>query len=74
MDASTGSCSDILFLKLDSRIIRLSSNPVCGFSTMGLVRLCAAWPYETRGLLYKMFRLNGLSVYHREKGQTDYSL
>ena len=33
--------SDILFLKHDSRIIRQSSNPVCSFSMMEQVRLCA---------------------------------
>ena len=32
---------DILFLKHDSSIFRQSSNPVCGFSMMKQVRLCA---------------------------------
>ena len=34
---------DILFLKHDSSILRESSNPVCGFSMMEQVRLCAVW-------------------------------
>ena len=37
---------DILFLKLDSSILRESSNPGCGFSMMEQVRLCAVWPTE----------------------------
>ena len=36
--------SDILFLKHDRSILRQSSNPICGFSMMGQVRLCAVWP------------------------------
>ena len=38
--------SDILFLKHDSSIFRQSSNPVCGFSMMEQVRLCAVNPLE----------------------------
>ena len=34
------------FLKHDSRIIRQSSNTVCGFSMKEQVRLCAVWPTE----------------------------
>ena len=30
----------------DSSIFRQSSNPLCGFSMMGQVRLCAIWPTE----------------------------
>ena len=30
----------------DSSIFRQSSNPVCGFSMMEQVRLCAVWPME----------------------------
>ena len=37
---------DILFLKHNSRILKQSSNPVCGFSMMKQVRLCAVWPTE----------------------------
>ena len=37
---------DILFLKYDSRILRQSSNPVCGLSMMEQVRLCAVWTTE----------------------------
>ena len=33
--------ADILFLKHDSSIFRQSSNPVCGFSMLEEVRLCA---------------------------------
>ena len=36
--------TDILFLKHDRRIFR--PNPVCGFSMMEQVRLCAVWPRE----------------------------
>ena len=38
--------ADILFLRHASRILRQSSEPVCGFSTTGQVRLCAIWPRE----------------------------
>ena len=37
---------DILSLKHDSSIFRESSNPVCCFSMMEQVRLCAVWPME----------------------------
>ena len=36
----------VSILKHESRILRQSSNPVCGFSMMGQVRLCAVWPME----------------------------
>ena len=36
--------ADVLFLKHASSIFRQSSNPVCGFSRMEQVRLCAVWP------------------------------
>ena len=38
--------AEFLALKHESRIFRHSSNPVCGFSTMEQVRLCAVWPME----------------------------
>ena len=38
--------SDMLFLKHDGRIFGHSLNPVCGFSMMEQVRLCAVWPME----------------------------
>ena len=38
--------ADILFLKHACNILRQSSNPVCGFSMMEQVRLCAVWPME----------------------------
>ena len=38
--------SDFLFLKHACSILRQSSNPVCGFSMMERVRLCAVWPTE----------------------------
>ena len=37
---------DIVALKHASSIFRQSSNPVCGFSMMEQVRLCAIWPME----------------------------
>ena len=37
---------EFLALKLESRILRQSSNPVSGFSMMEQVRLCAVWPME----------------------------
>ena len=37
---------DILFLKHASSIFRQSSNPVCGFSMMEQVILCAVCPME----------------------------
>ena len=41
------SCPDILFLKHScSTLIRQSSNPLCGFSMMEQVRLCAVWSTE----------------------------
>ena len=42
----TLSHSDILFLKHDSSILRQSPNPVCGFSMMEQVRLCAVCPTQ----------------------------
>ena len=41
-----GQRADILFLKHACSILRQSSNPVCGFSMMEQVRLCAVWPTE----------------------------
>ena len=38
--------TEFLALKHESRILRHSSNPVCGFSLMEQVRLCAVWPME----------------------------
>ena len=38
--------ADIIFLKHDSGILRQLSNPVCGFSMMEQVRLCAVWSTE----------------------------
>ena len=38
--------SECLALKHESRILGHSSNPVCGFSMMEQVRLCAVWPVE----------------------------
>ena len=38
--------SDIPFLKQACSILRHPSNPVCGFSMMEHVRLCASWPTE----------------------------
>ena len=40
--------AEFLSLKHESRILRHSSNPVCGFSMMDLVRLCAVWPMENK--------------------------
>ena len=37
---------EFLALKHKSRILGHSSNPVCGFSMMEQVRLCAVWPME----------------------------
>ena len=45
-DRIDGCAPNILFPKHDSRILRLSSHPVCGFSMMERVRLCAVWPTE----------------------------
>ena len=38
--------SEFLALKKESSIFGHSSNPVCGFSMMKQVRLCAVWPME----------------------------
>ena len=38
--------ADILFLKHACSILKLSCNPVCGFSIMEQVRFCAVWPME----------------------------
>ena len=38
--------SDIVAVKQDSSILKESSNPVCGFSMMEQVRLCAVWSTE----------------------------
>ena len=35
---------DILILEHDSSILKQSSNPVCGFSVMEQVKVCAVWP------------------------------
>ena len=40
------SLSELLALKHESRILRQSSNPVCGLSVMKQVRLCAVCPTE----------------------------
>ena len=37
---------EFIALKHESGILRQSSNPVCGFSMMEQVRLCAVWPIE----------------------------
>ena len=34
------------FPKPDSSILRQSSNPICSFSMMEQVRLCAVWPMK----------------------------
>ena len=41
-------CSEAEFLALtqESRILGHSYNPVCGFTMMEQVRLCAVWPME----------------------------
>ena len=38
--------SDVLFLKHDSRFLRHSSIPVCGFFMIEQVRLCTVWPTD----------------------------
>ena len=38
--------AEFLALKHQSRILGHSSDPVCGFSMMEQVRLCAVWPTE----------------------------
>ena len=38
--------AEVLDLKHGSRILGHSSNPVCGFSAIEQVRLCAVWPME----------------------------
>ena len=43
---AAAAAADILFLKHDSSIFRQSSDPVCGFSMMERVSLCAVWPIE----------------------------
>ena len=43
---STARPPEFLALKHESRILRHSSNPVCGFSMMEQVRLSAVWPME----------------------------
>ena len=45
----------------ESRILRHSSNPVCGFSTMEQVRLCAVWPMEY-WLRSSMNQIKGLTT------------
>ena len=40
------SVPDMLFLKHACSILRQSSNPVCGFSMMKQVKLCAVWSTE----------------------------
>ena len=44
--SSTSPSPEVLALKHKSRISGQSSNPVCGFSMMEQVRLCAVWPME----------------------------
>ena len=52
---------DILFLKHSSRISRQSSSPVCGFSMMKQVRLCAVWPMENwLGSSKTTYRVGGM--------------
>ena len=46
--------TDLLFLKHDSRILRQSSNPVCGYSMMEQVRLCAVWPTENQATVARL--------------------
>ena len=38
--------AEFLALKHESRILGQSFYPVCGFSRMGQVRLCAVWPMD----------------------------
>ena len=38
---------ELLALKHKSRILGHSSNPVCGFSMIEQVRLCAVWGWRT---------------------------
>ena len=38
--------SEFLALKHESRILGHSSNPLCNFSMMEQVRLCAVWPMK----------------------------
>ena len=38
--------AEIVFLEHACSTLRQSSNPVCGFSMMEQVRLCAVWPME----------------------------
>ena len=45
-EARSGMGPAFLALKHKSRILRHSSNPVCGFSMTEQVRLCAVWPAE----------------------------
>ena len=40
------SAQEFLALKQESRILGHSSKPVCGFSMIEQVRLCAIWPME----------------------------
>ena len=40
------SLPEFLALRHKSRLLGLSSNPVCGFFVMEQVRLCAVWPTE----------------------------
>ena len=55
------SCAtDILFLKYDCSTLRQSSNPVCGFSMMEQVRLCAVWPTENWPGSSSMNHIQGL--------------
>ena len=41
---------EFLALYQESRILRHSSNPACGFSMLEQVRLCAVWPMENLAL------------------------
>ena len=66
-------CSDILFLKHVCGVLRQSSNPVCGFSMMEQVRLCAVSPTEnwlgsSRNHIQGWMTVGGCCMHAFEKG------
>ena len=46
LDLDDGCSSEFLALKHESWTLGHASNPICGFSVMEQVRLCAVWPTE----------------------------
>ena len=62
--------AEFVALKHKSGILGHSSNPVCGFSMMEQVRLCAVWPIEN----WLGSSLNQIQVWTTVRGSFSHAL